>query len=107
MLDATRCISYLTIEQKGPVPEAVLPQLQGWAFGCDICNEVCPWNVRFARPGSHLEYAPRPDPDREDPEYFERLDDREFTLRFADSPLARPGLAGLRRNWRAATAAGS
>ncbi len=107
VLDATRCISYLTIEQKGPVPEAVLPQLQGWASGCDICNEVCPWNVRFARPGSHPEYAPRPDPDREDPEYFERLDDLEFTLRFADSPLARPGLAGLRRNWRTATAAGS
>ena len=106
VLDATRCISYLTIEQKGPIPEVVLPQLQGWAFGCDICNEVCPWNVRFARPGPHPEYVPRPAPDREDPEYFERLNDREFTLRFADSPLARPGLAGLRRNWRAATAAG-
>ena len=102
VLDATRCISYLTIEQNGPIPEAIAPLLNQWAFGCDICNEVCPWNVRFARPGPHLEYAPRPDPDREDPGYFDRLDESEFQRQFADSPLARPGLSGLRRNWQAA-----
>ncbi len=101
VLDATRCLSYLTIEQKGPIPEA-FGDLGGWAFGCDVCNEVCPWNERFARPTRHAEYAPRPDPDRADPEYFERLDDETFARRFGDTPLARPGLTGMRRNWRAA-----
>lgn len=100
-LDATRCISYLTIEQKGPIPDAVVPLLDGWAFGCDICNDVCPWNERFAEPTTVAAFEPRPVPDTTDPDYFERLDDDRFQALFADSPLSRPGLAGMRRNWRA------
>lgn len=102
ILDARRCISYLTIEQKGPIPEAVAERMDGWAFGCDICNDVCPWNERFAAPTQHEEYRPRAEPDLRDPEYFERLDEMEFDRRFGDTPLERPGLAGMRRNWRAA-----
>lgn len=101
VLDATRCISYLTIEQKGPIPDAFVPLAQGWAFGCDICNDVCPWNERFAEPTSISSFFPRPVPDRTDPDYFERMDEAEFARHFADSPLSRPGLAGMRRNWRA------
>ena len=102
VLDATRCLSYLTIEWKGPIPQEHAARMGGWAFGCDICNEVCPWNERFGASESPGEYAARPDPDPEDPEYFDRLDEQEFATRFADSPLERPGLDGMRRNWRAA-----
>jgi len=104
LLDATRCISYLTIEQKRPIPEDMAAQLGGWAFGCDVCNDVCPWNERFAVPTLRPEYQTRLDPDKADPEYFERMDAGEFDARFGDTPLARPGLERMRRNWRAAWA---
>jgi epoxyqueuosine reductase len=101
-LDATRCISYLTIEQKGPIPEPLTERLDGWVFGCDICNEVCPWNVRFAEPSSTEEYHSREALAGAGPELFERMDEPEFTRRFGDTPLERPGLQGMRRNFRAA-----
>lgn len=102
VLDATRCISYLTIESRAPIPEALAPKLEGWAFGCDICNDVCPWNERFARPTANPAYHDRGAVAKDDPDFFERLDAAEFDRRFGDTPLARPGLAGMRRNWRAA-----
>lgn len=102
VLDATRCISYLTIEHKGPIPSELIPKLEGWAFGCDICNDVCPWNERFAEPTNHAEFRPRPDLDAPGPAFFEAMSDVEFDRRFADTPLERPGLEGMRRNFRAA-----
>lgn len=101
VLDATRCISYLTIEQKGPIPDELASRLDGWVFGCDVCNEVCPWNVRFAGESPMEAYRPRPEA-RLDDETFEQMDDAEFARRFGDTPFARPGLAGMRRNLRAA-----
>jgi epoxyqueuosine reductase len=106
LLDATRCISYLTIEQKGPIPEPLAERLDGWVFGCDICNEVCPWNQRFAEPGCAEEYHAREALAGAEPELFERMDEQEFTRRFGDTPLERPGLQGMRRNFRAALARG-
>ena len=102
VLDARRCISYLTIEQKGPIPEQIVPELEGWAFGCDICNEVCPWNERFATESTRPEFRPREFPDRGRRDTFDRMDEEEFARRFGDTPLARPGLERMRRNWRAA-----
>jgi epoxyqueuosine reductase len=102
ILDATRCISYLTIEHKGPIPEWVGDSLQGWAFGCDICNDVCPWNERFAESSRRTAYQDRELIDRTDPEFFSNLSPAEFDATFADTPLERPGLAGMRRNWEAA-----
>jgi epoxyqueuosine reductase len=104
VLDATRCISYLTIEHTGPLPEPYAARLDGWVFGCDICNEVCPWNERFAAPGAIPEFRSRGTLDGADAEYFERMGEEEFARRFGDTPLERPGLAGMRRNFRAALA---
>ena len=103
LLDATRCISYHTIESKAPIPDEIAENLNGWAFGCDICNDVCPWNVRFAQPTERAEYRDRGALDLNDPGFFEEMSQGEFDTRFADTPLERPGLAGMRRNWAAAS----
>ncbi|HEU4698972.1 MAG TPA: tRNA epoxyqueuosine(34) reductase QueG [Gemmatimonadales bacterium] len=105
VLDATRCISYLTIEQKGPIPDDLAPQLDGWAFGCDACQDVCPWNQRFATESTVPEFAPRGHLAGVDAAALDAMDDAEFARRWADTPLERPGLAGLRRNLRAALGA--
>lgn len=102
VLDATRCISYLTIESRQPISDSVSGRMEGWAFGCDICNDVCPWNVRFAEPSARPEYQDRGTTSTGDPDFFERMEEPEFAARFGDSPLARPGLHGMRRNWAAA-----
>jgi epoxyqueuosine reductase len=102
VLDATRCISYLTIEQKGPIPPALAERLQGYAFGCDICNDVCPWNHRFAEPTSVPALRPRGSLAGVDERHFDAMDDAEFERRYGGTPFARPGLAGMRRNVRAA-----
>jgi len=104
VLDATRCISYLTIEQKGPIPETLADRLDGWVFGCDVCHEVCPWNLRFAEPTTAGEFRSRHALDGAGPELFDEMDEEEFARRFADTPLERPGLRGMRRNFHAALA---
>jgi epoxyqueuosine reductase len=101
LLDATRCISYLTIEHRGPFTGEIAAKLEGWGFGCDVCNDVCPWNVSFAQPTGNPAYKAREDPGP-DPDVFERMSEEEFSRTYADTPLSRPGLKGMRRNWRAA-----
>jgi epoxyqueuosine reductase len=102
VLDATRCISYLTIEHKGSIPEELAAQFQGYAFGCDICNDVCPWNQRFAEVTSIPEFARRSPSLAENPSEFEDMTEEEFTRRHGHTPLERAGLRGMRRNIRAA-----
>ncbi|MEP6571702.1 MAG: tRNA epoxyqueuosine(34) reductase QueG [Gemmatimonadota bacterium] len=102
ILDATRCISYQTIEQRGPISEALVDKMEGWAFGCDICNDVCPWNERFAETSRVPGFAARKWIGTADEGFFDRMTEQEFADAFSDTPLARPGLAGMRRNWRAA-----
>lgn len=102
VLDATRCISYLTIEQKGPIPEDLAGRLDDWAFGCDVCNEVCPWNLRFAEETGVPEYRARDLLDDSGSNPFETMTGAEFARRFAGTAFLRPGLSGMRRNWRAA-----
>jgi epoxyqueuosine reductase len=102
LLDATRCISYLTIEQRGPIPDELAQSFAGYAFGCDICNDVCPWNERFAQRTGVSEFAPAVGLAGSGPDFFEEMHSQEFTRRFGDTPLERPGLDGMRRNYRAA-----
>jgi epoxyqueuosine reductase len=102
LLDATKCISYLTIESRLPIPDSLSDKLEGWGFGCDICNDVCPWNLRFAEPGTVAEYRDRGAMDIMDPSFFDAMTEDQFAERFGDTPLERPGLAGMRRNWTAA-----
>jgi epoxyqueuosine reductase len=104
VLDATKCISYLTIEYKKEIPAELAGQLGGWAFGCDACNDVCPWNLRFATETSLPEFRDRGELREAGEEFFERMTEEEFQARFGDTPLARPGLELMRRNWRNAWA---
>jgi len=98
MMDARRCISYLTIEHRGDFTDAQRQMLGDWVFGCDICQDICPWNVRFARATCDPEFAARPELRAPDLATFLEGDAVEFDRRFGDTPLERPGLAGMRRN---------
>jgi epoxyqueuosine reductase len=102
VLDATRCISYLTIEQRGPIPEELADRLEGYAFGCDICNDVCPWNHRFAQPTSISEFGRPSAISGKGPDSFEEMTQEEFTREYGHTPFERPGLPGMRRNVHAA-----
>jgi len=96
-LDARRCISYLTIELKGSIPEALRPLIGNRIYGCDDCLAACPWN-RFARTGRLMKAAARDDLDQ--PRLLEllRLDEATFRSRFAGTPLLRTKRRGLLRN---------
>jgi epoxyqueuosine reductase len=106
VLDATRCISYLTIEYRGEIPAPLADRFQGYAFGCDICNDVCPWNLRFADSSGIPEFRSQNRLLGVGSEFFGEMDEGEFSQRFGDTPLARPGLKGMRRNVEAALASG-
>ena len=96
-VDARRCISYLTIELKGAIPKELRPQVGSWIFGCDLCQEVCPWNREAPRTS---EPAFQPRPGFQHPELVEwmRMSQEEFSRRFRKSPLKRAKRRGLLRN---------
>src|SRR5262249_26253044 len=97
VLDARRCISYLTIELRSQVPEDLRPGLGDWVFGCDVCEEVCPWN-RHAPAGGQPALDYRPELASLDLLELLELDEEAFRQRFAGTALLRPGRAGLLRN---------
>lgn len=97
-LDARRCISYLTIEHKGPTPLELRPLLGTWIYGCDVCQQVCPWQ-RFARPTKVLAFRPA-SPERPMPALLDllALDEEGFRDRFRGTPILRIGRGRLLRN---------
>jgi epoxyqueuosine reductase len=97
VLDARRCISYLTIEHRGPIAGDLRPQIGDWIFGCDVCQEVCPWN-RKAPPAVEPAFQPDRELSSIDAITFLTISGTEFQQRFGHTPLARPGRAGMARN---------
>ncbi len=97
-LDARACISYLTIEHRGAFTAAQASQVGDWIFGCDVCQDVCPWNVSFAQPTRDPGFAPRPEIAQPDIHELTQMDDADFQRRYEGTPFTRPGHAGMRRN---------
>ncbi len=97
-LDARACISYLTIEHRGAFDATQRAQVGDWLFGCDVCQDVCPWNVSFARETLDAGLAPRPEVARPDVGQLVTIDEAEFQRRYDRTPFTRPGHRGMRRN---------
>ncbi len=99
VIDSNKCISYWTIEAKPDVdiPLNIVDTMDGWLFGCDVCQDVCPWN-RFATPTTEVRFEPREMATYVDPANVVDLQPARFRERFRGSPLKRPKLAGLQRN---------
>jgi epoxyqueuosine reductase len=98
VIDAPRCISYLTIEHRGPIPEELRPLMGNRIYGCDICQEVCPWNERFARPAEEPRYSARPATDGPALVDLMRMSEEDWRARTRGSAMRRAGYSGLRRN---------
>ena len=96
-LNASRCISYFTIEKRGAIPEEMRPKIGGHVFGCDICQDVCPWNRKAPVSANP---ALQPDPELVHPQLssLARMDAAEFRRRFRGSPISRSKHSGLLRN---------
>ena len=102
-LDATRCISYLTIELKGEIDRELRAAMGGLVYGCDICQEVCPWNVRFSRElAEDSPFRPRAALAGRSPRQLAKdllaMSQEAFSAAFRNSPMKRAKLRGLKRN---------
>lgn len=96
ILDSNRCISYLTIENKDEIPEEFKGKFENWIFGCDICQDVCPWNDKFPTVTREKEFYPRAK--ELDLNQFDEMTNSQFKRKFGDSPISRARVKGMRRN---------
>lgn len=98
VVDAAKCISYATIEYRGDtLPSNISDDLDGWIYGCDVCQDVCPWN-RFEKPTDVARFQPRNDETSVDLERIAQMEHDEYVERFRRSPMKRTKLTGLKRN---------
>lgn len=97
-VDGSKCISYLTIELKDALmPDEFARKMDGWMFGCDVCQDICPWN-RFSRPSSEQYFTPIPEVLNLSLQEWEEMSEEAFRKIFKSSPLARPKWKGIQRN---------
>jgi epoxyqueuosine reductase len=97
-LEASKCISYLTIENKGEIPIEFKGKFENWLFGCDICQDVCPWNKKFSIATSVNEFFPNNNNKEISLNEVIAMTQDEFSKRFKNSPIKRTKLNGFKRN---------
>ena len=97
ILDARKCISYLTIELKERIPAEFKEKMEGWIFGCDICQDVCPWN-RHSKPHNETAFNPSRELTDMDRSGLEEITEDIFNRLFEGSAVKRTGYKGLKRN---------
>ena len=98
VVDGSKCISYFTIELKDMlIPNEMKGKFENWMFGCDICQDVCPWN-RFSKPTNEIEFMPLPEILDLSTKEWEMMSEEKFKTIFKHSPLSRSKLRGIQRN---------
>ncbi|HLW06358.1 MAG TPA: tRNA epoxyqueuosine(34) reductase QueG [Marinilabiliaceae bacterium] len=97
VVDGSKCISYFTIELKNEIPESQRGKFEDWIFGCDICQDVCPWN-RFSKPHNEPLFNPHPDLLALDKKDWEEITEEVFKKVFQKSAVKRTKYSGLKRN---------
>jgi epoxyqueuosine reductase len=98
VIDGSKCISYFTIELKGAlIPETQKGKFDNWMFGCDVCQDVCPWN-RFSKPNKEIGFIPVPEVLNLSTSDWEELTEESFKIIFKNSPLKRAKFEGIKRN---------
>ena len=100
VLDANKCISYLTIENKNEIPKELSKSFNNYIFGCDICQDVCPWN-KFAKPHNEKEFLPKEELSKFTKKEWQELTNETFNKIFKNSAVKRTKFEGLKRNIKA------
>jgi epoxyqueuosine reductase len=102
IVDARKCISYLTIEKKSELTDDEKSQLNDWCFGCDICQEACPWNAKISI-SNHDVVKPKSDVLTFNSKKAKELNEKEFKQLFSDTPVARSGFKRFMKNSQASS----
>ena len=98
-MDGSKCISYFTIELKEQIPSSYKGKLDNWAFGCDTCQDVCPWN-RFSKPTNEKDFIPHDNRLSWSREEWEEITEEVFKKVFKESPLGRAGYQKVKDNFK-------
>lgn len=98
IVDSNKCISFLTIENKDEISNEFKGKFDNWIFGCDICQDVCPWNIKFAEQTAIKEFHPFNGETEIELQKILEMNNEEFNERFSVSPVKRAKLTGLKRN---------